>query len=77
MRSAWPRNHNEPYYSPLSPAYVVGSVIVRGLAEKLNAGFLSVAFPVSNRVVLNKRIAGFQGALSVVEDLLTNLVSSR
>ncbi len=77
VRGAWPRNHNETYYSPLAPAYVVGSVIERGLAEKLGAGFLSVAFPVSNRVVLNKKVAGFAGALSLVEDLLTNLVSSR
>lgn len=77
VRRAWPDNHNEKYYNSLTPVYVVGSVIERGLAETLNAGFLSVAFPVSNRVVLNKRIAGFGGALTLVEDLITNLVASR
>jgi nitrogenase molybdenum-iron protein beta chain len=77
VRRAWSDNHNEKYYNALTPAYVVGSVIERGLAETLNAGFLSVAFPVSNRVILNKRIAGFNGALTLVEDLITNLVSAR
>ncbi|MDR1598453.1 MAG: hypothetical protein LBS11_01015 [Oscillospiraceae bacterium] len=77
VRRAWPDNHNEKYYNALSPAYVVGSVTERGLAEKLGAGFLSVAFPVSNRVILNKRIAGWNGALTLVEDLITSLVSSR
>ncbi|GHU71981.1 oxidoreductase nitrogenase component 1 [Clostridia bacterium] len=77
VRANWPHNHNEKFYNSLSPAYVVGSVIERGLAEKLGAGFLSVAFPVSNRVILNKGIAGLRGALTFVEDLITNLVSQR
>ncbi|MDR0397260.1 MAG: hypothetical protein LBH66_08165 [Oscillospiraceae bacterium] len=77
VRRAWADNHNDKYRDSPSPAYVVGSVIERGLAEALGAGFLSVAFPVSNRVVLNKSAAGWRGALTLVEDLLTNLVSAR
>lgn len=77
VRNNWARNHNEKYYDALSPAYVIGSGIESGLAEKLGANFLPVAFPVSNRVVLNKRVAGFRGGLTLLEDLITQLVSAR
>ncbi|MDR3310849.1 MAG: hypothetical protein LBS90_05835 [Oscillospiraceae bacterium] len=77
VRNSWARNKNEKYYDALSPAYVVGTGIERGLAEKLGAGFLAVAFPVSNRVILHKAITGFSGALTLVEDLITNLVAAR
>ncbi len=77
VRKSWPLNQNHKYYDALGPAYVIGTGIEKGLAEKLGAGFLSVAFPVSNRVILNKGYAGFSGGLSLVEDLLTNLVAAR
>jgi len=77
IRKSWPLNHNEKYYDALSPAYVIGSGIERSLAEKIGANFLAVAFPVSNRVVLNKGYAGFKGGLALVEDLLTQLVAAR
>lgn len=77
IRKSWPLNQNHKYYDALGPSYVIGTGIERGLAEKLGAGFLSVAFPVSNRVVLNKGYAGFSGGLSLIEDLLSNLVAGR
>jgi nitrogenase molybdenum-iron protein beta chain len=77
VRDSWERNSNKKYYDALSPAYVVGTGIESGMAEKLGAGFLTVAFPVSNRAVLNKGYAGWRGALSLIEDLITNLVSAR
>jgi nitrogenase molybdenum-iron protein beta chain len=77
IRKSWPLNRNQKYYDALGPAYVIGTGIERGLAEKLGAGFLAVAFPVSNRVVLNKGYAGYLGGLSLVEDLITNLVAAR
>jgi nitrogenase molybdenum-iron protein beta chain len=77
IRKSWPLNQNHKYYDALGPSYVIGTGIERGLAEKLGAGFLSVAFPVSNRVVLNKGYAGFSGGISLVEDLLSNLVAAR
>ncbi len=77
IRKSWPLNQNQKYYDALGPSYVIGTGIERGLADKLGAGFLSVAFPVSNRVVLNKGYAGFSGGLSLVEDLLSNLVAAR
>ena len=77
LRASWPYNHNQKYYDALGPLYVIGSIVERDLANDYGAGFLTVAFPVSNRAVLNKGYAGFRGALSLVEDLLTNLVASR
>ncbi len=77
IRNSWPYNHNEKYYDALGPAFVVGSGIERNLAEKIGAGFLSVAFPVSNRVVLNKGYTGFRGGLTLVEDLISELVAAR
>jgi nitrogenase molybdenum-iron protein beta chain len=77
VRNSWPYNHNQKYYDAFGPAFVVGSGIERGLAEKLGAGFLSVAFPVSNRVVLSKGYAGFRGGLTLVEDLISELVAAR
>lgn len=77
IRNSWPKNNNQKYYDSLSPAFVVGSGIERSLAEKLGAGFLAVAFPVSNRVVLNKTYVGFYGGVSLVEDLISSLVSAR
>lgn len=77
LRGSWPYNNNQKYYDSLGPLYIVGSVVERNLAEEYGAGFLTVAFPISNRAVLNKGYAGFRGGISLVEDLLTNLVASR
>lgn len=77
IRNSWPNHSNEKYYDALGPAFVIGSGIERNLAEKIGAGFLAVAFPVSNRVVLNKGYAGFKGGLTLVEDLISQLVSAR
>ena len=65
------------YHDWPEPMFIIGSVVERGLAKKYGTGFLSVAFPVSNRVVLNKGYAGFRGALTLTEDLLSELVSAR
>jgi nitrogenase molybdenum-iron protein beta chain len=77
VRNSWELNRNKRYYDALSPAYVIGTGIEKTLSEKLGAGFLAVAFPVSNRVVMNKGYTGYRGALSFVEDIITNLVAAR
>jgi len=77
VRKSWPYNQNQKYYDALGPAFVVGSGIERSLAETIGAGFLAVSFPVSNRVVLSKGYAGYRGGLTLVEDLITQLVAAR
>jgi nitrogenase molybdenum-iron protein beta chain len=77
VRNSHPRNNNGKYYDALSPAYVVGTSIESALADKLGAGFLSLGFPVTNRVVLDRSYVGYRGGLALAEDILTNLVSAR
>jgi nitrogenase molybdenum-iron protein beta chain len=77
VRGSWELNRNKKYYDALSPAYVIASGIEAGLAEKLGADLLTVAFPVSNRAVLNRGYAGFRGGLSLAEDLISRLVAAR
>ncbi len=77
IQDSWRRNSNDKYYDGLNPTYIIGSSLEVTLAQKLGAAFLSVAFPVTNRVVLAKGYAGFNGATSLVEDLLSVLVAGR
>ncbi|WP_434509596.1 nitrogenase component 1 [Desulfitobacterium sp. AusDCA] len=77
IAQVWPRNRNERYYDSLSPAVVVGSVYERELATEFGFPLLPVTFPVTNRAVLNRAYVGTNGALSLVEDLITLLVAGR
>lgn len=73
----WPRNRNERYYDSLTPTVVVGSVFERDLASEFGFPLLTVTYPVTNRIVLNRSYVGTKGALSFVEDLLSVLVAGR
>jgi len=48
---------------------VLGSSLERAVAEELGVPFLSVSFPVSDRVVLDRAYAGYRGAAALLEDL--------
>lgn len=50
---------------------ILGSAWERTLGEELNAYQLSVAMPVSDRMVLNRTYVGYEGALRLVEDIYT------
>lgn len=65
------------YGSPISPAFVLGSTWDRPLANEFNAGFLSVTYPVSNRVITDQAYAGYRGGLRLVTDILSTLISNR
>ena len=56
---------------------MLGSVLDRPFAESIGAGFLSVSYPVTNRIVLNKSYAGYSGGLSLAEDIFGALVVNR
>lgn len=73
----WPRNRNERYYDAMDPTVLVGSVYERDLAAEFGFPLLTLSYPVTNRVVLNRGYAGTNGALSLTEDLLTILVAGR
>lgn len=77
IRRHWPADRNEPYYENLSSAVLLGSSFEWDLALDINTPILCVCYPVTNRVVLNRGYACYAGALSLVEDLLSALVSLR
>ncbi len=72
-----PRRSDSPYYHDISPAFVIGSHLEREFATDLGAAHLTVSYPVGNRVVLNRGYAGFEGSLSLIEDLLAVIVAQR
>jgi nitrogenase molybdenum-iron protein beta chain len=70
-------NRGQHYYDSFSPAFVIGSSHERVLARDLGAGHLTVSFPVSDRVVLDRGYAGFEGSLTLIEDLFSVIVKER
>jgi nitrogenase molybdenum-iron protein beta chain len=77
LAEIWPRSNGQRLYDAFSPAFVVGSALDREFAIGIGAGHLSVSFPVGNRVVLNRGYAGYEGAMSLIEDLLSVVVAAR
>ncbi|AFS79168.1 nitrogenase molybdenum-iron protein beta subunit NifK [Gottschalkia acidurici 9a] len=77
LNDIWPNNKESIYYDSFSPAFVIGSSFEKDLAKRIDAPHLSVTYPISNRVVLDKGYAGYRGALSLVEDLFGILVEKR
>jgi nitrogenase molybdenum-iron protein beta chain len=73
----WPRPDGSRFYRSFSPAFVLGSRLDKDFADSIGAGHLSVSYPVSNRVVLNRGYAGYRGALHLVEDIYTSVLSAR
>jgi nitrogenase molybdenum-iron protein beta chain len=67
----------DPYGEPLSPAFVLGSVLDRPLAAELRAGFWGVSYPVVNRVVTDQGYVGYRGGLHLATEILSVLVSNR
>jgi nitrogenase molybdenum-iron protein beta chain len=67
----------DEYYPTISPAFVLGSTIERRLSEVLNGGFLSISYPIINRIVISKGYAGFYGGLNLLEDLISAQLAGR
>ncbi len=77
LAEVWPRNRSQRYYDSFGPAVVIGSVFERDIAAEFGFPLLTVAFPVTNRIVLNRGYAGFNGGLTLVEDIVGLLVAGR
>ncbi|HWQ42340.1 MAG TPA: nitrogenase component 1 [Desulfosporosinus sp.] len=67
----------DEYNSPISPAFLLGSILDRQLANDLKAGFLSVSHPVTNRVVTDQAYAGYRGGIRLINDIFNVLISNR
>ena len=48
---------------------ILGSSLERSVADKLDATFLPISFPIANRLILNRSYAGYEGGLTLIEDL--------
>jgi len=77
ISSHWPKSRGQRYYDSFSPAFLLGSAFDRDVSEKLGIPHLSVSYPISNRIVLDRAYAGYSGALTLTEDILGSLVGSR
>ncbi|MDR3182558.1 MAG: hypothetical protein LBT89_06500 [Planctomycetaceae bacterium] len=72
-----PRRTDSLYQKTFSPGFVVGSHLEREFAADIGAGHLTVSYPVGNRIVLNRGYAGYDGSLSLIEDLLSVIAAQR
>jgi len=68
---------NQRYYNALTPLVVVGSILEKELSASLDAPLVTISYPITNRVVLNRAYAGINGGLTLTEDLLSALVTGR
>ncbi|MFZ4855652.1 MAG: nitrogenase component 1 [Desulfuromonadaceae bacterium] len=68
---------NDPYGSPINPAFVIGSNLDRPLAAGLKAGFWGVSYPITNRIVTDQFYVGFKGGLRLATDLISALIANR
>ncbi|MDP4145066.1 MAG: nitrogenase component 1 [Bacillota bacterium] len=55
---------------------IIGSSLERDIARELGIPLLAVAFPLIDKVILNKTYAGFRGAVSLIEDLSSEILKS-
>ncbi|MDR1052198.1 MAG: hypothetical protein LBP95_14280 [Deltaproteobacteria bacterium] len=72
-----PRRHDGLHRQSFSPAFVLGSHLERQFAADIGADHLTVTAPVGNRVVMSRGYAGFEGGLTLMEDILTVLAFQR
>lgn len=56
---------------------VLGSALEGGVARRLNAPLLQISFPLDSRLILNRSYAGYNGALTLLEDLGSAILSHR
>lgn len=53
------------------PTQLFGSIYDLPAAEEIGAPLLTVTYPVTDRVILHKGYAGYEGAVNLIEDLTT------
>ena len=77
LSETWEKDSNQKYYDSLGPSVILGSVFEKELSDEFQYPLITLAFPVTNRVVLNRTYAGFNGGLTLVEDVFSSLVAGR
>lgn len=57
------------------PDFIFGSSLDKDFAANIGATRLSLAFPITDRVVLDRGYAGYRGAINLLEDSLSEVVT--
>lgn len=58
------------------PPLIVGTSWDRDLAKQLGGYHLSIALPITDRLVLDRAYAGYQGGLRLIEDIYASVLST-
>jgi nitrogenase molybdenum-iron protein beta chain len=53
---------------------ILGSILEKSVADEIGAVHLSLSFPVSDRIILNRGYAGYAGGLNLIEDIGSALI---
>lgn len=77
LRDVWEPNNNQRYYDSMTPVVVIGSIFEKDLAASINAPLVTVSYPITNRIVLNRSYIGPNGGLTLTEDILSSLITGR
>ncbi len=72
-----PRNEGDRYFNNEAPQFILGSTYDKYLANNIGAKTLAVSYPITNRLIVNKGYAGFNGGLNLLEDIIGVLVIGR
>jgi len=65
-----PEYRGERYFDGKTPLYIAGSTYEKQTALKRGARYLSLSFPVFDRVITTAGYAGYRGGLRLFEDLI-------
>jgi nitrogenase molybdenum-iron protein beta chain len=66
-----PEYRGQRYFDAKTPLFIVGSTYEKQTALKRGARYLSVSFPVFDRVITTAGYAGYRGGLRLYEDLIS------
>jgi nitrogenase molybdenum-iron protein beta chain len=58
-----------------TPEFIFGGSIDKDLAAKIGASRLSISFPITDRVVIDRGYAGYRGSINLIEDALSQMVT--
>ncbi|WP_110955537.1 nitrogenase component 1 [Anaerosinus massiliensis] len=77
VRENWEPDSNQRYYDALDPGIILGSVFEKELSAEFKYPLVTISFPITNRVIMNRAYAGFNGGITLMEDIFTTLVAGR
>lgn len=77
LKGTWDPDSNQRYYDSLGPSVILGSVFEKELSDEFKYPLLTISFPITNRVIMNRAYAGVNGGITLIEDIFTTLVAGR